>query len=248
MAPLAADDLGWDCRCRICLKHHIESSSSMIKYFLEVIAAATGGLAVLVITMLASSCEPAFATEPPSAATAYKSMLTKEARTTWGLGAPVALFAAQIHQESGWRPDVSSRFADGMAQFTPSTAQWISGVYSEQLGTMDVFNPQWALRAMLLYDKRIYDSIDRTDGNCDRWAMVLSAYNGGPGWVKRDRKLTLLCGDDPNVWWGNVEKWSKRADWAMKENRDYPRKILLRWQFLYSKWGPGVYCRITKPL
>jgi len=53
----------------------------------------------------------------------------------WGLEAPVALFAAQVHQESGWREDARSPVgALGLAQFMPGTAAWIAQLYPADLG------------------------------------------------------------------------------------------------------------------
>ena len=63
--------------------------------------------------------------QPPQAAARYKLTLLREAHSQWGLDAPVAAFAAQVHQESGWRADAVSRVgARGLAQFMPATARW----------------------------------------------------------------------------------------------------------------------------
>ncbi|ECE5264246.1 lytic transglycosylase domain-containing protein, partial [Salmonella enterica] len=45
------------------------------------------------------------AAQPPQAALQYRDDVIRNARLEWGLSAPVADFAAQLHQESGWRPD-----------------------------------------------------------------------------------------------------------------------------------------------
>lgn len=176
----------------------------------------------------------------PDRARQYQRDLIRNARLVWGLDAPVATFAAQIHQESGWRPDVSSAYAHGLAQFTPATADWIGGLYSD-VGPADPFNPAWALRALVRYDKHLYDR-NTAATECDRWAFTLSAYNGGQGWVNRDRKLAAANGADPQRWWGHVEHHSPRAKWAFTENRGYPRRILLVLQPRYLGWGPGVDC------
>ena len=180
----------------------------------------------------------------PRASLEYKRDVIREARAVWGLDAPVALFAGQIEQESAWRPKVCSPFACGLAQFTPATADWISGAYPETLGERQPFNPQWAIRALVTYDRRIHDgSAVPSASECDRFGFLLSGYNGGPGWVGRDRRL---CGSAPGCesdrWFGHVEKHSGRAVWAMKENREYPRRILFQRQFNYEKWGRTVKC------
>lgn len=179
----------------------------------------------------------------PSAALRHRAELTRNARAVWGLDAPVATFAAQIHQESGWRSDAKSAFASGLAQFTPETASWISGVYPKELGENQPYNPSWAMRALVVYDKRL---VGRADGEtaCDAMAKGLWGYNGGEGWVRRDEKLALRHG-------ANIRKWREvepfnagRATAMFAENRGYPKMILLKWQPLYvaSGWGRGVTC------
>lgn len=177
----------------------------------------------------------------PQRANAYKRDLVRVAHTHWGLNAPVSLFAGQIHQESAWRTNAQSRYADGLAQFTPKTAEWITSIYPKALGDNAApFSPHWALTAMVLYDRRLYGAVDAATA-CDRWAFALSAYNGGLGWVYRDKRL---CDDaegcDGNRWWDNVEHHTNRADWAQHENRDYPRRILYRHEPMYRRAGwPG---------
>jgi hypothetical protein len=79
---------------------------------------------LLLITLLAV---PAWG-QIPAQANTYRAQLTREARAAWGLEAPVAFFAAQVHQESGWREDARSPVgALGLAQFMPGTAAWIAG-------------------------------------------------------------------------------------------------------------------------
>ncbi len=159
----------------------------------------------------------------------------------WGLNAPIAVFAGQIEQESGWNPDARSPFANGLAQFTPPTSEWISKQYSD-LSTNRPFEPQWALRALTRYDKFLYDRQGGALDACHQWAFTLSAYNGGEGNVEKDKKLALSKGHDSIRWFGSVELFSNRSPGAFRENRDYPRKILLSRQFIYRSWGPIVEC------
>lgn len=178
----------------------------------------------------------------PRAALQYKRELIASTRVVWGLDAPVAVMAAQVHQESGWRADAQSRFAGGLTQFTPDTADWISQRYPRELGENQPFNPSWALRALARYDKFLYDRQADAFTECDRWAFTLAGYNGGEGWVNRDKRLTRSRGKDPTRWWGHVDRYSSRAAWAYQENRGYPRRILLQRQPPYLAWGPGVDC------
>lgn len=181
------------------------------------------------------------ATIPP-AAKQYRSTLTRCARLEWGLDAPVAAFAAQVHQESLWRADARSQVgASGLAQFMPGTAQWLPEV-APQTGEPMPLNPGWALRALTAYDRWLWSRID-AENDCDRMAMTLSAYNGGLGWLNRDKRLAERSGLDPTSWWDHVETVNAgRAAWAKRENQGYPRRILRELSPIYEAagWGRGV--------
>ncbi len=177
----------------------------------------------------------------PPAAEPFRRRLTREARLQFGLDAPVALLGAQIEQESAWNPAAQSPFAQGLAQFTPSTAAWISGAYPATLSLNEPFNPEWALRAMAQYDAVLYNGLPGLQ-DCHRWAMALAGYNGGAGWVSRDRRLCgSVGGCDPDKWYENVELHSARSSEAFHENRGYPRRIM-KLQSGYTLWGRAVTC------
>ena len=181
----------------------------------------------------------------PREALAHKATLIRAARAEFGLGAPVALLAAQIHTESAWRTNaVSPVGAQGLAQFMPATARWLPQVapalaYSEEGGAGGVpapFNPGWAIRAMCGYDKWLWKKIvlpsnaqaaANAHSACShRWAFVLSAYNGGLGWVIKDRAMAQRLGKNPNQYWGQVELVNAgRSAAAIRENREYPKRI-----------------------
>jgi membrane-bound lytic murein transglycosylase MltF len=179
---------------------------------------------------------------PPQAAK-YRLDLIRTAHQVWGYRAPIPAFAAQIHQESAWNPGARSAYAAGLTQFTPETAEWIQKVYGVELGRGGVLNPQWAIRAMVRYDRHLWDTLGAFGAECDRMAATLASYNGGRGWITRDQALAKAAGADPGRWWENVEKYTARADWARRENRDYPRRILLRHQPIYFVWGGKRLCQ-----
>lgn len=197
---------------------------------------------ILCFVLLAT---PASAQTIPRAALQYRHVLVGNARFVWGMNAPIAVMASQVHQESGWRADARSAYASGLTQFTPATADWISAKFADELGDNQPLNPSWALRALARYDKFLYDRQRTAATDCDRWAFTLSAYNGGEGWVNRDRALAAQRGATPNRWWGHVEKHSPRGAAAFTENRNYPRRILLVRQPPYRAWGPGVNCEVS---
>lgn len=157
-----------------------------------------------------------------------------------GLDAPVASIAAQIHAESNWNPGAKSPAgALGLAQFMPSTAAWLPSV-APGVGAAAPYNPAWALRAVVAYDRWLWDR--ETGVNpCERMAFTLSGYNGGPGWVRKDRALAQKNGVDPNVWFDGVERVNAgRSRAAWNENRAYPRRILLRLEPEYEAAGWGI--------
>ena len=184
----------------------------------------------------------------PQAALRYRADTIRTTRAVWGMSGPVAVFAGQIQQESGWNPAAHSSVADGLAEFTPSTATWISGAY--HLGSAEPYNPAWALRALVTYDKDLWDKVTGypppAATGCDHMAFTLSAYNGGIGWIPRDRRTASQFGiANTGVWFDAVELFSSRSATAFKENRGYPRRILLTLQGAYSSWGPKVECSVA---
>lgn len=182
------------------------------------------------------------AAQIPIDASRYKRDLIRNSRLVWGLDAPVSTFAAQIHQESGWRHDAKSHVgASGLAQFMPATAKWISGLYAP-LKDNDPTNPAWAIRAMVEYNKWLYARVPSAATHCERMAFVLSSYNGGLGWLQRDVHAAKAAGADPRWWFDNVERYNGgRAVWAFKENRGYPNRILLELEPRYIKDGWGIH-------
>lgn len=178
----------------------------------------------------------------PAAAARWQRELTRQARAEWGLDAPIATFAGQIQQESSWRTDaVSPAGARGLAQFMPATAGWISGAYSA-LADNDPFNPVWALRALVTYDRVLWQSVSAVD-DCNRAAKMLSAYNGGGKWVERDEALAAARGLQPLVYWGSVETVNAgRAPQFWNENRAYPRLVLRTHEprYIAAGWGRGL--------
>lgn len=143
--------------------------------------------------VLALVCVAAWGQWVPLGAAKFQRPLTANARMVWGLSAPIATFAAQIHQESAWRPDAQSPYAQGLAQFTPDTAKWIAGLYTDLEGA-DVWNPAWALLALVRYDRWLWERLGHAANECERMAMVLASYNGGLGHVNRETRACKAAG------------------------------------------------------
>ncbi|GKW40971.1 transglycosylase SLT domain-containing protein [Pectobacterium parvum] len=173
----------------------------------------------------------------PRAAQAYRSDVIRSARLDWGMNAPIADFAAQLHQESGWNPRaVSPVGAQGLAQFMPTTSDWFSGIVPE-LRANQPFNPAWAIRALTGYDRWLWTRISASN-DCERMAMTLSSYNGGLGWLQRDKQRAKIAEKDILRWFDHVETVNagrSAANW--RENRHYPDRILHQLAPRYLSWG-----------
>lgn len=197
-------------------------------------------LALGALTAIAQA-QPLTAAAPPSpppAAARYRLTLRRAAHTAWGLDAPVAALAAQVHQESAWNPRAVSRAgARGLAQFMPATATW----WCQRTGTAAAdclpHNPTWALRAMVGYDRFLFERAPTYLHAFDRYWLALRAYNGGEAHVRAEAaasgrplpsraQIDAACGK------------ARRAPVHCAENLAYPRRILLDLQPRYAGWGP----------
>lgn len=192
---------------------------------------------VLAATLLATS-----ALAQPAASLRYRAQLTREAHFVHGLDAPVPMFAAQIEQESGWRPGVTAwDNGRGLAQFMDATSATIVQLYPE-LGTPQPYDAAWAMRALVRYDAWLYRRV-KGDTECDRWAAALKSYNAGLGYVQQAQRASSA----PGVWFGVTEYAPTRQSAKNFEySRMYPRWILLKRQAKYAHWG-AVQCEGVKP-
>lgn len=171
----------------------------------------------------------------PAEAHQYKRDLIRAGRNVWGMEAPSATMAAQIHQESRWRAVASSPVgAVGIAQFMMPTARWIQGVYPVELAG-DVLSPDWGIRALVRYDRHLWERTSALDG-CEQWAFTLASYNGGEGWVRKRKRLS----DNPEVCLFatcTINPGIKPSNQV--ENEGYPRRILLTLEPIYVAAGFG---------
>lgn len=195
---------------------------------------------LIALALFVTTSATSHAYDAPRESLKYKRDLIRHSQNIVGLNSPIPMFASQIHQESYWNFRAQSKYAHGLTQFTPETAEWIVKVFPDLIKP-NVFNPLWAIRAMIKYDMWLYKRI-KANTECDKWAMVMSSYNGGLGWLLRDKKLARVKGLDPFLWWDNVEKTSNRAGWAFRENREYPHRILHKHQPRYRMWGTKYVC------
>ena len=138
-----------------------------------------------------------------------------------------AMLSAQIQVESAWRPNVSSPYAHGLAQFTPPTYGDIAPLTVASCADTSIFDPACSIRSQIVYMRKLLSRYRDSASLKDQWAFAWAAYNGGMGWIQREkRKCLQATGCNPKRYWGHVERYCIRAKWACEENRSYPRKIL----------------------
>ena len=128
-----------------------------------------------------------------------------------------SVLAAQLFQESGFRPDaVSHSDAQGIAQFIPSTwAHW--GHDEDGDGAASPFDPVDAVPAAARYDCAL--ARDLADIPGDPAALMLAGYNAGPQAVRAARGIP-----------------------AFEETQNYVRVVLslaARWAVTPSLVGAG---------
>lgn len=190
----------------------------------------------------ATPAQPSAVVQIPESSVLYRLRVERAANDYFGVASSPARLAAQLHQESAWKPDARSKYAWGLAQFTPATATWLPQACPE-IGDFDPWDAGQSIRAAACYDRWLYDRVTAAS-ECDRWAFTFSAYNGGLGWVQRDRRRASATGADGARWFGHVELHTSRANWARDENRKYVRRILLRIEpaYIAAGWSGAAVC------
>lgn len=178
-------------------------------------------------------CTATHAAPIPANALKYRGPLTREAHFVYGLNAPVPMFAAQIEQESGWRPGITAwDNGRGLAQFMDSTSETIVRINPE-LGKPQPYNPEWAIRALTRYDLWISNRVKYAN-DCEKWGATLKGYNAGLGYVQQAQRKS----PKPTIWFGATEYTKTRQTSKNFEySRMYPRWILITRQPKYMGWG-----------
>lgn len=109
----------------------------------------------------------------------------------------------------------------------------------------DRFNPEMQLRALVLWNQKLYRVFDFAETGEDQMAFALAAYNGGQAGALRDRNICMATtGCNPNVWFGNVERHTWRntkpsggySKSFFQINREYVRNIIKVRSPKYRDW------------
>ncbi len=176
----------------------------------------------------------------------HHAVIKRSAYRTFGPEAPVATLVAQLHQESSCRADVTSHAgAQGLAQFMPGTATDMARLHPDVCAPANPFSSSWAITCRDRYMRDLLRQVGDSASESDQWAFALSAYNGGMGWVRRDKAICdITPGCNSKKYWDNVENvYDRRRSQAnIRENRGYPVRIMCVIAPRYDSWGRYVEC------
>jgi hypothetical protein len=213
------------------------------------------GMCIVVAAMLSVLGPSARAAELPPNARLYLPVLIQEQQQWWSLG-DVSVMAAQVEQETCitlkhskcWSPRAELRTSrergvglgqitktarfDALAEMRAANPQALA---AWSWDSPNLYDPRLQLTALVLMDRRNYTTIQGAATELDHQAMMLVAYNAGPGRVISDR---AMCGATPACdrrrWFDNAEHTSVlpkqpasgygQSFYAI--SRHYPRAIL----------------------
>lgn len=178
----------------------------------------------------------------PASAALYRHQVEQIAGDVFGVDASAARLAAQIHQESLWRPDARSGVgAQGMAQFMPATGKWLAKKFHAKLGAYDPWDSGWSIRAAAVYDDYLLARNADAASACAHWAFALSAYNGGERALHAEQRAAGAAG---NRWFAATATHRARSRSAWQQNRDYVRRILtvLEPAYIDAGWSGQAVC------
>lgn len=130
------------------------------------------------------------------------------------------LLAAQVYQESRFDPKtVSWAGAEGLMQLTKNT--------QKAYGLKRPFNPAENVKAGVSHIKWLEEYWDEViPDEEERLKFILASYNTGHAHVADARRLAEKYGADPNVWFGEVEKYL-----LLKSNPKYFKDPVVRYGY-----------------
>jgi peptidoglycan lytic transglycosylase F len=112
-------------------------------------------------------------------------------------GIDARLVSAIIHEESGFQPDQESTAgAYGLMQ--------VREIAARDVGEEEYREPEANIRTGVRYLDRLFEIFSQARGR-NRMALVLAAYNMGPGHVQDAQSLATRFGYDPQMWDGSLE-------------------------------------------
>ena len=212
---------------------------------------------MFVIALLAVG-GPVKASTLPANFSTYRHVVDEARSELWPTGMSIATLYAQVHQETCisdkhskcWSPFAELCMGPGcsdergvglcmitktenMDALTALVAKHPKELAGWSWRDPALHSPRHQARALVLMNRDNASVAVGAATERDRDAMILAAYNGGPGRVRTDRRLCAgTKGCDPSRWYGNVEHTSTLAKAPSRYrvsffqiNRSYPKRI-----------------------
>jgi len=172
----------------------------------------------------------------------WASDVKRESQFVYGINAPVAMFLAQIKQESGGDEKVTASDGGmGLTQFMKGTVEQVVRSYPE-LGPSNPYNPVWAIRAQIRFMGWIKARVKGAN-DCEKFGAAFKGYNAGLGYAQRAQKKS----DTPDIWFGKTEYINPgQSPKNFLYSQKYARWILFKWQPQFATFG-GLMCDIAHP-
>jgi soluble lytic murein transglycosylase-like protein len=122
----------------------------------------------------------------------YWPQVIRESRYHVGMDAPVHDFMGQIEIESNCNAKAIGITGDiGLGQFNLGTARWLQKKEKalREIATRAMpLNPAWSIRALILFDKYLYENVV-----CQDWHYAFRAYNGGLALMNKEIARARTC-------------------------------------------------------
>jgi hypothetical protein len=171
----------------------------------------------------------------------YWPQVIREARYHIGMDAPARDFMGQIEVESRCVAGITSwDGSKGLGQFMPDTAKWLHEREKELqkiAATAQPYNPLWSIRAVILFDRWLYENVD-----CQDWHYAFRAYNGGLALMNKEIARAGTCE------YKAVEKCCRRNIIRTKTGRLNFCKININYPYLVHKAGEKYQAVSVSPI
>jgi len=158
----------------------------------------------------------------PSAIPAF---LFEEHQRIWP-ESDIYILAGQIKTESNWketakRKEPSGVISYGLFQVTDKTFNELKKKHPTFLNyePVQMLKVRYGIRAGILYDLQMWKSSPCPEPEKRHYYMMLRAYNGGLGWLKREIKRAGTCEEK------EIEQNCMRSPFSCRVNIEYPYKV-----------------------
>ena len=144
--------------------------------------------------------------------------------------------AAWVHQESRWKATaVSKKGARGPLQIMPATARDIRRAC--RMPDLDLTNMASSLKGGFCYGRLVRRQVGKMATSADQDEVMFRAYNGGAGYIQRERDAARQAGKNDGVA-ANLKPFCRsfRSRDSCDENLSYYPYIRRWYKRYYRSW------------